>query len=460
MRFRESRELEEFDRLIHSVKKRWLSIIIGLVLGSLAYMWPLGLTQPEQAVLGIIFFAATLWFTEAIPLWTTALIVPPLLVVLAGLSPSEVYTPFFDPIIALLFGGFILARGLQKHRLDFRIAAFFIRIFGNKPRMFLLGLMVAAAFLSFWISNTASTLLMIPIGLAALTATGLKPLKSRYSKTVVLGIGYAATIGGVGTLIGTPPNLIAVRMLAESGIHVDFLGWMMYAMPLVVIMIGVAWVVLSLLNKPEIKEVKAPVLKEKKMDRNQKIVLWTFFLTALLWVTETFHGIHNSVIAMIPLAVFYLTNVLDTSDLPKIGWDALILIGGGLSLGVAIHSTGLDLAIAGALGGSIANHMPYVTLALLALFSIAFTAFVANTAGSAILVPIIIPLAPLLGFDPRVLAVLVGIAVSFDFIVPVGTAPNAIAYSTGYIRVKDMIKSGALISIIGGLLVALFSMFW
>jgi len=127
---------------------------------------------------------------------------------------------------------------------------------------------------------------------------------------------------------------------------------------------------------------------------------------------------------------------------------------------VAIHSTGLDMAIANALGGSIVSQIPYVTLALLALFSIAFTAFVANTAGAAILVPIIIPLAPILGFDPRVLAILVGITVSFDFIVPVGTPPNAIAYSTGYIRVKDMIKAGVLISLIGGLIAALFGLFW
>jgi sodium-dependent dicarboxylate transporter 2/3/5 len=373
------------------VKKKPISILAAVVVGILVYLWPLGLGQPAQAVLAIIFFAGTLWFTEALPLWVTALIVPPLLVVGAAQTPKAVYTPFFDPIIALLLGGFFLARALQKHKLDIRIARLFLRVFGNKPRMYLLGLMAATAFLSFWISNTASALLMIPIGIAAITASGLVPMKSSYSKSVVLGIGYAATAGGVGTLIGSPPNLIAVRFLADAGMSLSFLDWMVYAMPPAIIMVVVAWAILSLMHKPDLKEVKAPEIKDSKLNRNQKLTLVVFALTAFLWVTESFHGVHNSIVAMIPVVGFYALGVLGKDDLPKVGWGVLILVGGGLTLGSAIHAVGLDMVIAQGLAGVVSGQWVFLVFFLIAMFSVVFTAFVANTAGAAVLVPIMLP---------------------------------------------------------------------
>lgn len=439
--------------------KRILSVIIAAAIGLSAYMYPVGLDQPAQAVMAIMLFAGVLWFTEAFPLWVTALIVPPLLVVAAGIEPKQAYCPFFDPIIALLLGGFVLALGIQKTGLDRRIAGLFVRAFGTRPRRYLLGLMAATAFLSFWISNTASTLLMIPIGIAAVTASGLKPLKSEYCKTVMLGIGYSATIGGVGTLIGTPPNLIAVRFLAESGIAVNFLDWMVHAMPLVAIMVLVAWGVLSFQHKPDIEEVKPPRIDSKRLDRDQKVTIAIFAATAVLWVTEGFHGVHNSVIAMLPIVGLYALNVLGKDDLKGVKWSVLILVGGGLTLGSAIHSTGLDAFIASGLSGLLMGQPEFTTFLIISLFAIAFTAFVANTAGSAILVPIGIPMAGILGIDPMIMAILIGIVVSFDFIVPVGTPPNAIAYGTGYIRVKDMLRSGILISLAGALVVACFGAF-
>ncbi len=439
--------------------KRILSIVIAIIIGLSAYMYPLGLEQPAQAVMAIMLFAGVLWFTEAFPLWVTALMVPPLLVVGAGIQPKQAYYPFFDPIIALLLGGFVLALGIQNTGLDRRIAGLFVRAFGNRPKMYLLGLMAATAFLSFWISNTASTLLMIPIGIAAVTASGLKPMKSEYCKTVMLGIGYSATIGGVGTLIGTPPNLIAVSFLADAGIKVGFLDWMVHALPLVVIMVLVAWVVLSLQHRSEVKEVKAPGLDGRRLTRGQKMTLAVFFLTALLWVTDTFHGVHNSVVAMIPIIWLYALGILKKDDLRNVKWSVLILVGGGLTLGSAIHATGLDMFIASGLSGLLMGQPEFVMYLVIGLFAIAFTAFVANTAGAAILVPIGIPMATMLGIDPMLMAILIGIVVSFDFIVPVGTPPNAIAYGTGYITVKDMLKSGIAISLIGALVVACFGAF-
>jgi sodium-dependent dicarboxylate transporter 2/3/5 len=439
---------------------RWVSIAIAVAVALLAYSWPLGLAQPAQAVFAIMLFAGVLWFTEALPLWVTALLVPPLLVLFGGSSPTEAYAPFFDPIIALLLGGFVLAIAVQKHGLDKRMALLFVRAFGTRPGMYLLGLMAATAFLSFWISNTASSLLMIPIGLATVGACGLSRLKSNYCKSVVLGIGYAATIGGTGTLIGTPPNMIAARFLGENGLSLTFTDWMLYAVPIVAVMVLIAWALLSVMYRPEIRKVRVPALDaRKKLSRDQKLTVLIAFLTAGLWLTEGLHGVHYSVVAMLPIAGYYLLNVLKKEDLKGVNWSVLILVGGGLALGSGIQAAGLDVVMASVLGGFLAGYGAFVTLFLVAMFAIVFTAFVANTAAAAILIPVVIPMASMLGIPPTTMAVLVGITVSFDFMVPVGTPPNAIAYGTGYIRVKDMLKAGILLSVIGALVAALFGAF-
>lgn len=440
--------------------RNWLAIICAIAISLVIYFADFGLAQNAQAALAIVLLIGILWFTEAFPLWVTALMVPVLLVLFASQTPKDVFTPFFDPIIALLFGGFILAQAVKKHGLDVRIAAFFVGLFGTKPCFYLLGLMAATAFLSFWISNTAAALLMIPIGLAAIKASNLQKLKSNYSKTVILGIGYAATAGGVGTLIGTPPNLITAKLLGAAGTQMNFFDWTAHALPLVVFVLLITWVLLILLNKPEINRIKAPQIKQKTLNKNQKTTIGVFALTAFLWLTESLHGIHYSIIAMFPVFALYLAKTLDEKDLPKIGWSALILVGGSLALGAGIQNTGLDRIIAEKLSGIVMGYPTFLVFLLISWFSIAFTAFVANTAGAAILVPVMIPLAGILGVSPKALALLIGMTVSFDFVVPAGTPPNAIAYETGYIRVKDMVKSGLVISIIAGFIAACFAMFW
>lgn len=180
----------------------------------------------------------------------------------------------------------------------------------------------------------------------------------------------------------------------------------------------------------------------------------------ILWLTESLHGIHNSVVAMLPIISLYALRLLDKTDIGKIGWDILILVGGGLALGSAITSSGLDVIIADNLASILTGQNTFVLFLGLSVFSIAFTTFVANTAAAAILIPVMIPVAQLLGVNPVAMVLLIGIVVSFDFVVPVGTPPNAVAYGTGYIRVKDMVKAGILLSIIGAVAVSLFALFW
>jgi sodium-dependent dicarboxylate transporter 2/3/5 len=225
-------------------KTKWKMVLLSLAIGLISWFTPLGLPIRMQSVLAIMFFVGALWFTEAIPLHVTALLIPLLLTLFAAFTPRETLAPFFDPVVVLLLGGFILAVAMQKHRLDEKIAYFFINHFGHTPGRFLLGLMVVTAFLSMWMTNTATTALIIPIALVILVENKLEPLRSGYAKAVVLGIAYAATIGGMGTLVGSTPNAIAAKFLRDMGITLSFTDWMLYALPLVIILIPIAWFVL------------------------------------------------------------------------------------------------------------------------------------------------------------------------------------------------------------------------
>lgn len=441
------------------MKRRILLLLLAALL-ALSIQFVDGIGPQAKTVAGITVFSAVLWFTDAIPLFITSLLIPFLIVVFAGFSPADAFLPFFDPLIVLLLGGAIIARALMKYELDREIVHFFLKITGTKPDMFLLGLMAATCFVSMWISNTATALMMMPIGVAALTLTRLSPGKSSFGKAVVLGVAYSATIGGLGTLVGTPPNIITTKFLSTTGISVGFVEWSLKAMPLMAAMLLAAWFVLKKMYKAEIDKMKTREIKGKKLNFNQKLVLAVFGITVLLWVTESIHGIHNSVVALIPAFIFYGLDKLDTADFGKIGWDSLILVGGGLCIGMAIHAVGLDTVLASKLTEVAAGYPQFITLLLVSAFAIIFTAFVPNTAGASILIPLLIPLAPVLGLPAKTLALIVGMAISFDFIVPTGTPPNAIAYGTRYVRVSDIIKAGAAISIIGVVLASAFAMFW
>jgi sodium-dependent dicarboxylate transporter 2/3/5 len=349
---------------------------------------------------------------------------------------------------------------MQKHGLDEFIALSILEKTGTDPKKVLLGLMAVTAFLSMWMSNTASTAIMLPIGMIILAKNKLKPLKSSYGKALALGIAYAATIGGIGTIVGTPPNAIAVKFLADNGVHINFLQWMYYGLPVVLLLIPIAWVLMLAIFKPEVERLKL-AKRTDGMTREQKKVGLVFIVTAFLWLTTPWHGVASSTIAIVPIILLYALNLLAGKDFRQINWGALILVGSGLSLGTAIHASHLDAFIASLIELFIANQPLFLVLLLTALFAIALTVVAANTATAAVLVPIVIPLALSLGLDIKFLAILVGIAVSLDFIVPVGTPPSAIAYSSGYIKVKDMVKAGIPLSLIGAVIVSILSfLFW
>ncbi len=435
-------------------------ILFAVVLAVLSLFLELPVDGQMQAVLAITILAGTLWFTEAMPLHVTALLSTLLLVVFASVSPKDAFHPYFSPTIVLFFGGFILARAMQKHGLDRQIAASFISHFGKEPGFFLLGVMFLTAFLSFWISNTASTAIMLPIVLFTLTKSKLEPLGSNYGKAVVLGVAFAATIGGIGTIVGTPPNGITVANLAEHGILVTFAEWMYYSLPFVLVFLPVCWLILMAVYKPEIKKISL-AQKKGKWTKNHKKVLAIGGLTMLLWVTSFLHGIPDSTVALIPVVLLYLTELLEKDDISKIDWSVLLLFGGGLSLGAAIDSSGLSTFLGGMLGSMVAGQTLFVLFLSVIVFAVVMTLSASNTATAALIVPVVIPLAAVTGAGIKELAIIAGMGTSLDFLVPVGTPPSAIAYSSGYIRVWDMLKVGIFITIAGVVLLAVLAwLYW
>jgi len=387
-----------------------------------------------------------MWIFEALPLHVTGIFTAFLLGTLGGFTPKQVFNPFFDPIIALLLGGFILGVAMQKHGLDRFMALKFLNKVGSGPGAVMFGMMAITSFLSFWITNTASTLIMLPIAISILRTNKLKPLRSSYAKALILSVGYAATVGGVGTIIGSTPNAFSVSFLAKEGITLSFLDWMIYGVPLVVIMLPVIWIILTRMFKPEIKSIKVAKFKEK-ITKNQKIVLMVFVITVGMWLTTMIHGIHISLISLIPIILFYLLKMLKTGDFMKINWEALILFGSGLSLGAAIVASGLDMIIAEQLGLTLVNQPLIIVLFAVAAVGIALTAVASNTAAAAIFIPIIIPFSNIFGIDMKFLVIFAAMSVSLDFILPIGTPPDTITYSSGYIRTKDMAKAGIFVTI-------------
>ena len=429
----------------------------------------------------ILFLIAFLWFTETVPLSSSALLIPVLAVVFNILSPKTALAPFFHPVVALIIGGLLIGRALQKHQIDKRIALLVLSRTGSGSPVLILVMMYTTAFLSFWISNTASATIMLPIGLAVLGKIGKKGLKSNYGRAMILCIAYSATIGGIGTLIGTTPNPIAAGMLQELlGIKFYFTDWIPFGMPYVFIFIPIAWKILIMVYKPE-KELEAELsmiaehsLEELKklgpMTFQQKAVVAVFIGTVVLWFTEKMpefvvkvtgfsgHGISSGIVALIGAVSLYFLGLLDEGDMKEISWSAVLIIGGGICLGEVLMSTGVSEWIAFQLTSL--KGMPVILLNfLVGALSLIITMFASNTAAASILVPIAIPLAISLGVDPILLTITIAIAASLDFALPVGTPPSTLAYSTGLVKLKEMLKAGLILDLVS-LLLLTFGIVW
>ena len=420
-----------------------------------------------KIALGLLFVVATLWLTETIPLAAAAMLIP-IVVVVTGISDaSTVLQPFAHPIIVLFLAGFLMAEGMHRTGVDRLVALTILNWSSLRPAYLMLTMMGLTAFLSMWMSNTASVAIIIPIALAILNKLPDEAGAGSFRRALILGVAYAATVGGIGSAIGTPANILAITYLNEfTGTDLTFVGWFRIGLPMTIVMIPVIWLYLLISFRVKTGQVgnlsRAVFQRERaalgSLTPAQWIVLLTFGCVMLLWLTERWHGIPTAVVALMGAFLLFATTTIDKDDLNRINWNALLTFGGGLAIGTLLTQTGVSDWIALQLTG-LAQQPPFLVIFLVAALTLVIGAFISNTACAAMLIPIAIPLAQVLQIDPRLLVAVIAIASSVDFALVVGTPPTMMAYSTGLFRVKEIVRRGLLLDLIG-LLILSFGVIW
>ncbi len=484
--------------------RKEVGVIAGILIFALIALIPLDaavISREAQLTAAITGLMVVWWISEAIPIYATALVPLVLFPVFGILSPTEAAIAYADQIVFLFLGGFLIAAAMQRWNLHRRIALHIIAIFGSSPRKLVLGFMAATAFLSMWISNTATAMLMIPIALALVSTVmpdalsqdeGSKTGRNPFASCLILGVAYAATIGGIATLIGTPPNGILVAQLSTifpDAPAIDFFSWMVFAVPFMVLFLAITWFWLTFVinpNLPRTLEGSRSLIREElaklgAITRGERWTLLVFILVALAWIfrlpkelgvltipgiTTILPGVTDATIAVAGALALFLLPVdsrngvftLDWESAVKIPWGILILFGGGICLSEGIIESGLAENIAGSLG--VLAVLPLVLIVLVLALVISFlNEVVSNTAIASIMIPLLAIASIPMGINPMVLMVTAALASSLGFMLPVGTPPNAIAYGTGSITTKEMARAGFSLNIISAVLVTLFMTF-
>lgn len=436
-----------------SALRRPLATLACLLCGMLIATVPeLGLTTLQQRVLGIFVMAALLWIVEPVPVHATSmLILSALLIGVSDQSPwatadspayTEVLAALASPVIVLFLGGFALAICAADSGVDKLLAFYLLRPFTRTPRRLLWGVCLITALFSMFLSNTATTILMLTM-LTSLSAA--QPLP----RSMLLAVPVAANIGGIGTPIGTPPNAIALQYLADFGHRVSFAQWMLLGMPIVVVLLATVVLYLQRDNDAGAQQIRLPT-RTPPLDRHGWIVLSTLLSTMLLWLGSDIHGVNAYVVACLPLTVLPLAGLLGKDQLRQFDWDVIWLVAGGIALGRAIESTGLATVLVSGLFDS-GDSTLWLGLGL-TLSAWLLANFMSNTATANLL----LPLAAATGSAGPQWMLAVAMACSLGMMLPISTPPNALAYASGGLRVNDLMKAGALIGLLGLLLLALW----
>ena len=446
--------------------------VVGLVLGAVMFLAPLlvdvpGLEDMGERMLAIFLLAIVLWVTEAIPLVATAVLVIALEILLVSnqaLLPvpgdATKYSAFLgalaNPVIILFLGGFLIADGAEKYRLDKNLAAVLIRPFTGSVRTTVLGLMVITAMLSMFMSNTATTATMFAVIIPIL---GALPA-GRARAGLALSIPVAANVGGIGTPVGTPPNAIALGALEEAGYDVSFLDWMIMAVPLMVMILVGAWLLICVLLLPGGLKVELDMRAQWHTDRKALTFYVIAAATILAWMTESLHGVSANVVGFLAVAALLVTQVMGAEDLGRLSWPVLWLVAGGIALGDGVGATGLDAWILGLFGW---DAMPaFVVIIVMGMLGLAMSNVISHSAASNLLIPLAMGLATGIdGLEPVTIAVVLALACSLGMSLPISTPPNAIAYATGEVTTADMAKVGVVVGVVGAaLLVLLMPPLW
>jgi sodium-dependent dicarboxylate transporter 2/3/5 len=469
---------------------------LGRILGPLAFLLLYylvetpGLAPEGKLMLGLTLWMAIWWITDAVPIAGTALL-PLMVLPLSGvLNLKQVSNNYMDPTVLLYMGGFLLATSIEKWNLHKRIALNIINLLGTDLRRIVLGFMLATGFLSMWISNSATALMMLPIGLAVIgqfknhlrDENGI--LSIHLAKNILLGIAYAASIGGMATLIGTPTNNV-LRAVVEKlyNYTIDFNEWMLFAFPFSVVFLAIAWFYLVNFGNPlpkkfNLSEAKSVIQDQLvslgKITYEEKIVLSVFGLVCFSWITRSFllapllPALDDTIIALLGVMLLLLLpssgksepkgRILDWKTAEQIPWGVLILFGGGLALAEGFKETGLANWIGQHL--SLIEGVSFFVLLLIIIAAVNFlTEVTSNVATASMLLPILASVAIKLDVHPFGLMVGATLAASCAFMLPVATPPNAVVFGPGYLKIKDMVKAGLWLNVLSIILLTLMVYF-
>ncbi|MEN7546409.1 SLC13 family permease [Rapidithrix thailandica] len=431
--------------------------ILTLLAGPVAFILIKSLTFEDlsyegQTVLATTAWVAIWWITEAVELEVTSLLPILLLPLSQGLKIGEVTASYGHPYIFLFMGGFMIGLAIEKWLLHQRIAFTIIRLIGNSPKKVILGFMLATAFLSMWISNTATSIMMLPI---ALSVIGSENNNNLFSKHLLLGIAYSASIGGMATLIGTPPNIIFAGVMKDSlGVEIPFGEWMVFALPFSSFLIVVTWLYLTANIPSEMKGFTYHFKAPEALTTPQKRVAIVFALVALLWISRSFvivkfiPQVNDTIIAIFGAVILFIipsgqekTYLMDWNTAKKLPWGVLLIFGAGLSIAKGFSSTDLTSWLANQF--LTLNFIPIFLVLLIVVACINFlTEITSNTATASMILPLLITLATSLKVSPMTLLVGAVLASSCAFMLPVATPPNAVVFGSGRIKIGEMIKAG------------------
>ena len=467
------------------MNKTSLHVKIGLFLGpvlfgcTLLFFHPEGMSKEANAVLASTMWVAVWWITEAIPIAVTSLLPIVLFPLTGGLKLTETTASYGHKYVFLYIGGFMLAIAIERWNLHKRIALTIINFIGTDVKSIILGFMVATAFMSMWISNTATAVMMLPIGMAIVSQLRDNPdtIENEnliFGKALMLAIAYSASIGGVSTLIGTPPNLVLAGVVQETyGIEITFSKWIVVGFPISLILLMICWKYLTSVafafQQKEFPGGRAEIKKQLnalgKISYEEKLVLAIFTTTAFAWISRSFllkkiiPNIDDTIIAIIAGVLLFLIpaarekarQLLTWEEAVKLPWGILLLFGGGLALASGFKVSGLAEWIGSQM--TLLEGASLIVLLLVLIAAVNFlTEITSNLATTAMLLPILAPMALALNIHPFILMVGATTAASCAFMLPVATPPNAVVFGSGYLKIPDMVKVGIWMNVISILL--------
>lgn len=467
----------------------WLSFFLGIALALSAYIFnPFDLKSDANKAVAVAILMITWWISEALPMPAVALIPLALLPLLQISSIEETSKAYSNPVIFLFMGGFMIGLAIQKWNLHKRIALNIVKVTGTSGNRIILGFIIASGFLSMWLSNTATTMMMFPIALSVISVIKEHekpgPGFLNFSLVLMLVIAYASNIGGMATPIGTPPNVAFIGYIEKRyGFTVQFLDWVMLCTPLVIVLLAALYFVLTkwlFPNRIKSSE-EANLLIHRELgalgplSTSEKRVLLVFLFTALLWITKDFLNeirwfkLDDNMIAILgALALFSIPSgkrvkdkmimLLDWHDTSKMAWGILLLFGGGIALAGSLEKVGVMSQIGNWLAG-FSQTGSFTLVLLVVVISIFLSELMSNTAQVIVMAPVLAALADALHLDPLLLGLPMTLAASAASMMPIGTPPNAIVFGSGYIKLKDMLKAGFVMNLVSIIVITLFSWF-